>query len=508
MKAKMTKQLLCGTMSLAMLFSLSAPAKAATAGSPQETPVEVAAEAATFNVTIPTQIALEQKADATVICPSKDAVKIVNHSPAPIKVTEISVKNGAWTLADYNGGSRSKLAKEKVNAKKLGLQLTANGNAAATSTDGNQQLSIDSSKWTIAGTGTDSSELPIAVSAIATAVSSGISAAQTAASVIFTVAWDDGSTGGADIPNVNAPLMQGGWYEGQIPENQITKISFKDTYVPTGAENETWNAGDYFNNWGVQDKYEESIKCYRTGTEVIIAGNGAGKILANPENSVTMFEGFEMLESIENLKLLDTSHVVSMRGMFMNCPKLTNLDVSGFDTSEVDNMESMFWDCKGLTNLDVSGFDTSHVTNIGKMFFGCSGLTSLNVSNFDTSKATSMMQMFYGCMGLTNLDVSNFDTSKVTDMSGMFGACRGLTSLDLSNFDTSNVTHIKQMFRNCRGLTTIYVGDKWSTDTSKIVDTGSDMFLGCNNLPNFGGRTDFMYARTTDKGGYLTYKGA
>lgn len=483
MKAKMAKQLLCGTMSLAMLFSLSAPAKAATAGSPQETPVEVAAEAATFNVTIPTQIVLEQKADATVICPSQDAVKIVNHSPAPIKVTEISVKNGAWTLADYNGGSRSKLAKEKVNAKKLGLQLTANGNAAATSTDGNQQLSIDSSKWTIAGTGTDSSELPIAVSAIATAVSSGISAAQTAASVIFTVAWDDGSTGGTDIPNVNEPLMEGGWYKGQISKDQITKISFKNTYVPTGTENETWNAGSQFGNFGVQDEYEESIKCYRTGTEVIIAGNGAGKILANPENSVTMFEGFEMLESIENLKLLDTSEVTSMRGMFMDCPKLTSLDVSGFDTSEVDNMESMFWGCKGLTNLDVSNFDTSHVTNTGKMFQGCSGLTSL--------------------------DVSNFDTSKVTDMSGMFNVCRGLTSLDLSNFDTSKVTHIKEMFRACMGLTTIYVGNKWKTDTKGIVDSGSNMFQECKNLPGYdGGHTNFMYARTTDKGGYMTYKGA
>lgn len=260
-------------MSLAMLFSLSAPAKAATAGSPQETPVEVAAEAATFNVTIPTQIALEQKADATVICPSEDAVKIVNHSPAPIKVTEISVKNGAWTLADYNGGSRSKLAKEKVNAKKLGLQLTANGNAAATSTDGNQQLSIDSSKWTIAGTGTDSSELPIAVSAIATAVSSGISAAQTAASVVFTVAWDDGSTGGggADIPSENVPVMfsykDGNHWSGlvQMSEDKITKITFQDTYVPSGTEDAVWDTTDV--------NGEEIPKFYRTGTEVIIAGN-------------------------------------------------------------------------------------------------------------------------------------------------------------------------------------------------------------------------------------------
>lgn len=303
--------------------------------------------------------------------------------------------------------------------------------------------------------------------------------------------------------------MQGGWYEGQIPEDQITKISFKDTYVPTGAENETWNAGDHFGNWGVQDKYGESIKCYRTGTEVIIAGNGAGKILANPENSVTTFSGFEMLESIENLKLLDTSHVASMRGMFSNCPKLTSLDVSHFDTSEVENMESMFYGCSGLTNLDVSNFDTSHVTNIGKMFFGCTGLTSLNVSNFDTSQVTDMNGMFYGCGRLTSLDVSHFDTSQVTDMSKMFGSCKGLTSLDISNFDTSKVTKTSYMFRNCSGLTTIYVGDKWSTDTSKIVDTGREMFSGCNNLPGFGGhRTDFMSATTTDKGGYLTYKQA
>lgn len=455
MKAKMTKQLLCGTMSLAMLFSLSAPAKAATAGSPQETPVEVAAEAATFNVTIPTQIALEQKADATVICPSKDAVKIVNHSPAPIKVTEISVKNGAWTLADYNGGSRSKLAKEKVNAKKLGLQLTANGNAAATSTDGNQQLSIDSSKWTIAGTGTDSSELPIAVSAIATAVSSGISAAQTAASVVFTVAWDDGSTGGggADIPNENVPVMfsyKDGhhWSElVQMSIDQITKITFQDTYVPSGTEDAVWDDTDV--------NGEEIPKFYRTGTEVIIAGNGSGKIMAAP-NSVAMFSQFKALETIENLELLDTSNVTNMSHMFYECSKLTNLDVS----------------------------------------------------HFNTDKVTNMFGMFGGCYGLTSLNVSNFDTSQVTDMNDMFIACRGLTSLDISNFDTSKVTNMSGMFSNCRGVTTIYVGDKWSTD--KLTPHYSEkMFFACEKLPGFSSsKTDITAATTTDKGGYLTYKGA
>lgn len=452
---KMTKQFMCGTMSLAMLFSLSAPAKAATAGSPQETPVEVAAEAATFNVTIPTQIALEQKADATVICPSQDAVKIVNHSPAPIKVTEISVKNGAWTLADYNGGSRSKLAKEKVNAKKLGLQLTANGNAAATSTDGDQKLSIDSSKWTLAGTGTDSSEFPIAVSAIAAAVSSSISAAQTAASVIFTVAWDNGAAGGggADIPNENVPVMfsyKDGhhWSElVQMSIDQITKITFQDTYVPSGTEDAVWDDTDV--------NGEEIPKFYRTGTEVIIAGNGSGKIMAAP-NSVAMFSQFKALETIENLELLDTSNVTNMSHMFYECSKLTNLDVS----------------------------------------------------HFNTDKVTNMFGMFGGCYGLTSLNVSNFDTSQVTDMNDMFIACRGLTSLDISNFDTSKVTNMSGMFSNCRGVTTIYVGDKWSTD--KLTPHYSEkMFFACEKLPGFSSsKTDITAATTTDKGGYLTYKGA
>lgn len=416
MKAKMAKQLLCGTMSLAMLFSLSAPAKAATAGSPQETPVEVAAEAATFNVTIPTQIALEQKADATVICPSKDAVKIVNHSPAPIKVTEISVKNGAWTLADYNGGSRSKLAKEKVNAKKLGLQLTANGNAAATSTDGNQQLSIDSSKWTIAGTGTDSSELPIAVSAIATAVSSSISAAQTAASVIFTVAWDNGAAGGggADIPNENVPVMfsyKDGhhWSElVQMSIDQITKITFQDTYVPSGTEDAVWDDTDV--------NGEEIPKFYRTGTEVIIAGNGSGKIMAAP-NSAGMFYQFRALETIENLELLDTSNVRNMKYMFRECIELTNLDVSHFDTSKVIDMNGMFGECRRLTSLDISNFDTSKVTNMSRMFRNCAALTTIYVGDkWSTDKLipNNTEDIFFACEKLPGFSSSNVGITAAT----------------------------------------------------------------------------------------------
>lgn len=100
------------------------------------------------------------------------------------------MNDGAWTMTDYNGGDRSKLAAEKVGSNKLGLSLTVGGNTAASSTNGSQSPAIDSTKWRITGKNTGNNELPITVGAIASAVSTKIENAVTAANVVFTVAWD------------------------------------------------------------------------------------------------------------------------------------------------------------------------------------------------------------------------------------------------------------------------------------------------------------------------------
>lgn len=152
------------------------------------TPVTLTAAASTFNVTVPTSIPLVVGADSKVTSPSD--VKIINNSAGPVKVTAIAMNDGTWTMTDYNGGDRSKIAAEKVGSNKLGLSLTAGGNTAASSTNGSQSPAIDSTKWRITGKNTGNNELPIAVGAIASAVSTKIENAVTAANVVFTVAWD------------------------------------------------------------------------------------------------------------------------------------------------------------------------------------------------------------------------------------------------------------------------------------------------------------------------------
>lgn len=185
----MKHKILSAILSLCLMASLAAPAMAAdisSTGGTGTTPVTLTASATTFNVTVPTAIAITINADATVTCPAASAVKITNNSAGAVKVSGISMTEGTWHLVDYNGGDRSALASEAVDAKKLGFQLSVTGDSAATSKDGNQTLAHDASKWVIA----PGESLAVTTAAIATAVSGEITAGETAANVVFTIGWN------------------------------------------------------------------------------------------------------------------------------------------------------------------------------------------------------------------------------------------------------------------------------------------------------------------------------
>ena len=62
----------------------------------------------------------------------------------------------------------------------------------------------------------------------------------------------------------------------------FTKITIVDSYTPTGDETESWNAD--VNNTG-------AIKWYKKGTELIISGNGSGKIAMNPDSKSLFYLG-------------------------------------------------------------------------------------------------------------------------------------------------------------------------------------------------------------------------
>lgn len=197
-----------------------------------------------------------------------------------------------------------------------------------------------------------------------------------------------------------------------------------------------------------------------------------------PTKTSCWFAGLSSAESIAGIGYLNTSSVTDMSGMFANCYKLTDINLSTFDTSNVTDMSEMFDNCMGLTSLDLTGFDTSNVTDMNHMFYNCREVASLDVTHFNTSNVTDMNNMFYGCYALTTIDVTNFNTSKVKDMHYMFASCKGLTSIDLTKFDTGNVTTMNGMFAWCEALPSV---DVTHFNTSNVTNM-SDMFAWCYKL--------------------------
>ncbi len=190
-----------------------------------------------------------------------------------------------------------------------------------------------------------------------------------------------------------------------------------------------------------------------------------------PTTTNSWFIGFDICTNFEFTKdgenMLDTSTVSDMYQMFMQCPAIVNLDLSGFDTSKVTNMKNMFRECSALKTVSMTGWDTANVTNMNSMFYLCPALKELTLS-FDTKKVTNMGDMFYGCTGLESLDLSALQTDSLTLMNAMFDGCSSLTSLDISGFDTSKVTNMANLFKGCAAL------------KSMGYDTNSALRLGTN----------------------------
>lgn len=198
---------------------------------------------------------------------------------------------------------------------------------------------------------------------------------------------------------------------------------------------------------------------------------------ANITDMYLMFGGCSSLETLD-LSTWDTGNVTEVRSMFSGCTNLKNLNLNNWNTTNVTKMDTMFYDCQSLTTLNVNHFNTENTTSASSMFSYCSSLTSLDVTNFNTRKIKDMSFMFNECSSLLSLDLSQFNTSSVTSMTGMFCGCSSLREIiGLANFNVSGVYLMNKMFKGCIGLTSLDL----SQFNTTIVDA-EEMFEGCYNL--------------------------
>ena len=192
----------------------------------------------------------------------------------------------------------------------------------------------------------------------------------------------------------------------------------------------------------------------------------------------------------------------SLREMFLECYKLSSINLGEMNTSNTEVMDGMFKKCTALKNVSLDGINTSKVKTMDAMFNGCTLLESvifssdpskqcgpsesaaqifsgcINISKVEGFKApANCSEMFKDCYQTAKIELVNWNTSAVTNMSSMFYGCDKLETLDLSSFVTSSVTNMSEMFRGCLVLS--FDSSKWTNwDTSNVTDM-SYMFKDC-----------------------------
>ena len=194
-----------------------------------------------------------------------------------------------------------------------------------------------------------------------------------------------------------------------------------------------------------------------------------------------MFSGDKVMSTLHLTDNFVTEKAKDISGIFNDCEKLSNINVSNWNVSNVTSTEKAFANNFLLKSLDLSNWDMSNCENSQMMFYSDTAFTSIgNTSNWNVSKITTTHSMFEGCSKLQSLNTSKWVFSNLTNADSMFSNCQVLTKLDTSNWGMGKVIYFGFLFNNCYALTSLNVS-KWDTSNANIFNA---MFNECVNLTN------------------------
>jgi len=124
------------------------------------------------------------------------------------------------------------------------------------------------------------------------------------------------------------------------------------------------------NTWVKKAKFDASFKDYL------------------PTSIVSWFYNCQALETIEGLENLNTSNVVYMYSMFVNCFQLKTLIFDKWDVSKVADMSDMFYNCSSLTTIYCdSEWNCKTSTDMFTNCYALQGAVKYDASKTDGSMA-------------------------------------------------------------------------------------------------------------------------
>ncbi|WP_291631546.1 BspA family leucine-rich repeat surface protein, partial [Clostridium sp.] len=201
-----------------------------------------------------------------------------------------------------------------------------------------------------------------------------------------------------------------GTYTGSIDNlfngcSKLTNIVLPTTWRPSSAQN-----------------------TFSGCTQLVTIENLDALDMSSCSNMGNMFFVCRKLSEV-NLSNFDTGSCENFGGMFQACSSLIEIDVSSFDINNTNGyLGSMFQGCTSLISIiGLDKFNTSKVTSTAHMFLDCPALSELDLSNWDFSNISTITKTFGACTSLTKITLNNItDTSTREAGVGLRGALNTL----------------------------------------------------------------------------------
>ena len=184
---------------------------------------------------------------------------------------------------------------------------------------------------------------------------------------------------------------------------QSAQAQKKDAYVVKSSDKKTLTF--YYDAqkssrtgtvWGIDETKEEDQETFPAwaGTMYTAVPEVTTIVFDNsfknfrPKTTKNWFFNFTNLEEIKGLENLNSSEVTIMSGMFVDCEKLSQLNLSSFNTEKVQDMSGMFADNTSLQTIYCNNTWTCALSN--EMFYNCTslkGAVRYNANKEDVSMA-------------------------------------------------------------------------------------------------------------------------
>ena len=167
----------------------------------------------------------------------------------------------------------------------------------------------------------------------------------------------------------NLLLNNGFQYKFTSYNHFVFRVGYSYTVTlentPTNIDGAPTDWGDGTVDYKTSHTYKER-GTYEVRTRLLMTMNDMNRTrkmlikCLNIDKEIIDLENF--FANCENLTYvnpnIDTSNVISMKWMFLNCTSLESLDLSKWDFSNVIDMSGMFEQCKKLRILDLHNINT------------------------------------------------------------------------------------------------------------------------------------------------------